>query len=1023
MADNIFGEIKKRVNLVDIIKADHRLRGHGLQYRGDSEETSSLVVVRSRVSGEWYYYWNSKNEGGDVFNYLKNERGMDMKSALEFAAEAAGFTLPEWTHRDTRAWLQTRATEDALSVATGVFQKWMKASEAAMNYGRGRAWTDETITKARLGFSGFATPAELKEMRETLAMNNIGLDSPAAVAVMGFRGNVAELKDKWERELELTDAISNEDVTNGYIPGFMSKPRLIYPHVYFEKIVYMSSRNLVKTEDGRLISEPDKKKKSYNPRRELVGERQPYFAWNYRADAPHVAIVEGQADAITLAQWGFNPFALVGTSLSDYWGRELRERHETRYFGTDNDQAGQNAVRGKNGDWPIAEQIGALAQIVNWPKADRDGELKDANDLRKSYVRRGVQDDLQAKMVRVRLNSALTVAELAAADAAKCQKDRSLSVEEKNGAMMRAYDIVAAIEKKKFTSELIGKFLKAFETTVSKFNKDLKVARGERTEEETDEGKPKEVKLIYGGWFPTEEGSKKGWLVDYLWEPQMQKSMFAYRDPEGRIGKASHVDIKGVRYYPKVDANIQTGGVLFASDLGPEKSTRELLAWNDLYMRRSFLLDNPLDYKLAAYYAQFTWLHDCFDELSYFRTQGESDSGKSAIIMRLGYVCYRLVKSSGAGTAAAFKHMNHIYRGSMFFDEVKDDLDEFDDRIIMFNLGAMKEQANVPMVTPIKNSDGTVEFEIVNFYVYGPKLCTMYGKFPQEATENRFLTIKTIKHELSELRDKNIPRRWTDEMRAQALYKRNLDMTWRLKNWQPRLQPPDSLEDMRVSTRVNQVTVPIKYILTMNPAEDKQSKEALEEINLVVKNLYEEQKFEKAQKTEARIIEAIDAVLHDPAFMLLGFAQDTELDEWGSAKYIRYSDLTKVVNYIMDEMNLGTGKTPEQVIKKSGDDENEDGEDKSKKKGKKKYQATGVTASTIGRKCRELRLPVHRMGRGFVAIIHSSAQPDVVQKRIELLKVRYGLEDLKFEGETTGTNPISAAVDEPETPPVQEALL
>lgn len=1023
MADNIFGDIKKRVDLVEIIREDYPLAGKGNHYRGDRDGLHGLVVIRSRSSGEWYYYWNQKSQGGDVFNYLKNERGMDMKSALEYAANKAGLTLPDWTHRDTKSWLRTQATEDVLTVATKVFQAWMKSNEAAMNYARGRGWTDETIENARLGFSGFATAAEIKEMRDALTMNNIDPESPAAVAILGFKGDVAKLKDKWGDDL--TGAISNDDVVHGYIAGFVGRPRLIYPHLYFQKITYMSSRNLAKTDDGKLVSEPDKKKKSYNPRRELVGARQPYFAWNYRADAQHIVIVEGQADVITLAQWGFNTFGQVGTSLDDYWGKELRDRHETRYYGTDNDAAGRKAVRGEDGNWPIADLLGPLAQIVNWPVADRDGELKDANDLRKSYMRRGISDARQVERVRVRLNASLTVAELAAKDAAEQQKQKSRSAEEKMSAMSRAFEIIAKMGKKK-ANQMLLKFIRVMGITTAEFNRMLKDALGDRGDETNDDSAPKERKEIYGGWFPMEEGSAKGWLLDYLWEPQMGKAMFAYRDPDGRIGKAPYVDMKGIRYFPKIDANIQTGGVLFASDLGAEKSTRELLAWNDLYMRRSFLLDNPMDYKLASYYAQFTWLYDCFDELSYFRAQGESDSGKSAIILRMGYVCYRLTKSSGVGTAASFKHMQHMYRGTMFFDEIKDDMDEFDDRVVMLNIGAMREQAWAPMMTSFKNADGTVEFEVVNFYVYGPKMCTGYGKFPQEATESRFLTIKTIKHELFELRDKNIPRRWTDEMRSQALYKRNLDMTWRLKNWKPRLQPPDSLEDPRVSTRVNQVTVPIKYILTMNPEDDRQTKQALEEINLVVKNLYEEQKFEKSQKSEARIIEAIDAVLHDPAFTVLGFVQDTELDEWGSAKYIRYSDLTKVVNYLIDEMNLGTGKSPEQVIK-PGDDDNED-DDKPKKKGKKKYQATGVTASTIGRKCRELRLPVHRMGRGFVAIIHSAAQPEVVQDRIRLLKVRYGLDDLKIENAATSVpanhlNTTAIEPEEPEMPPIQEELL
>lgn len=1024
MAENIFAEIKRRIDLPEIIKEDYPLAGRGNSYRGDRDDTSSLVVVRSRKNGgDWYYYWNSKSQGGDVFNYLKNERGMDTKTALEYAAKKAGVTLPEWTHRETKNWLQVRATEDVLSVAMRIFQKWHQNTPAMMEYSRGRGWSDETINNARLGFSGFATAAEFKEMRDTLIANNHDPESPAAVAILGFKGDVAKLKAKWERELDLKDAISNDDILNGYIPGFMGRPRLIYPHLYFQKVTYMSSRNLVRTEDGKLKSEPDKKKKSYNPRAELVGPRQPYFAWNYRADSQHIVIVEGQADVITLGQWNFNAFGQVGTALDDYWGSELSARHETRYYATDNDAAGKKAVRGEDGKFPIADLLGPLTQIVNWT-------LKDANDVRQWFVNKKITDEQQVEIIKRRINKAFTVAELAAKYAADQQKRKDRSTEEKISAMDRAFEIIAMMGRKK-ADQMLAKFIKAMGISTAEFRRNLKNALGDRGDETTDDSKPTDHKFIYGGWYPVEEGSTKGWLIDYLWDPQLMRATFAYRDPEGRIGKAAHLDIKGVRFYPKVDANIQAGGVLFPSDLGPEKPTNELLSWNELYMQRSFLLDNPLGYKLASYWAQHSWLYDCFDELSYFRAQGESDSGKSAIALRVGFVCYRLTKSSGVGSAAAFKHMQHMYRGTMFFDEIKDDLDEFDDRVVMLNIGAMKEQAFVPMMTAFKNADGSTEFEVVNFNVYGPKIATMYGKFPQDATEGRFLTIKTIKHELVELRNKNIPRRWSDEMRAQALYKRNLDITWRLKNWQPRLQPPDSLEDVKVSTRINQVVVPIKYILTMDPDKTRAQK-ALKEIDLVIQSLYEEQKFEKSQKTEARIIEAIDAIQYDQAFTILNFVQVTELDGWGTVKYVSYADLTKCVNYIIDEMNLGTGKSPSDVIKPGDDDADE--EASKPKKGKKKYQATGVSASSIGRRSRDMRLPVHRMGRGFVVIIHSSLQPDAVQDRIELLKMRYGLDHLiRANGNGATPVPAPAAVEpsktapnepeEPEEPPFQEELL
>ena len=38
--------------------------------------------------------------------------------------------------------------------------------------------------------------------------------------------------------------------------------------------------------------------------------------------------------------------------------------------------------------------------------------------------------------------------------------------------------------------------------------------------------------------------------------------------------------------------------MLFASDLGPAKSTRELVAMVELFIKRYFLLDNPFEYRL-----------------------------------------------------------------------------------------------------------------------------------------------------------------------------------------------------------------------------------------------------------------------------------------------------------------------------------------------------------------------------------------------------------------------------------------
>ena len=1000
MDDSIFAEIKKRLNLAEIIGEDYPLKGRGHEFRNSGDDVGALVVRLDNQTGSWYYYWNRFNEGGDVFNWLTRHRGMDMKTAVEYAAKRANVSLPEWTKKDTKAWVAQKAAEDLMTVATRVFEKWLWATPAAVDYCRvERAWLDETIKGARLGFSGFGTQEEFKEMRAELMMNNIDPDSPAAVAIVGFKGNVSDWAMKWGMD----QSISNDDKQNGYLPGFMGRPRLIFPHLYFSQVEYLSSRNLERDGD-RLVSYKGKNK-SFNPRREFLGERKPYFGFNYKANSSHIVIVEGPADVITLAQWDVNAFGQIGVYLDEYWARELSKRHASCYYATDMDKAGQNAVKGKDGDWPVAELLGPLTQVVRWPTAAREvtelRALKDANDLLQSYQRRGVPHDVQIKALWTRLNASEPVAILAARDAARVQKSKIKSVDEKNQVMLRAFEIIAKLERKT-TDLMLKQFVKAAGMNAQDFNRNLKIARGER-DESKDDGSPSVILETFGGWFPIDDEGKKGWLLDYLYDRVKGKAMLAYRDPNGQIGKAPYLDINGKRYFPKIDDNVRIGLVQFPSDLGPEKSTKELVGYKELYFRDSFLLDNPLNYKIMAYWAQETWLYDAFDECSFIKAEGDANSGKSAIMVRAGQVCYRFTRTSGVGTAASIKYMKHIYKGVLFLDEVPDNLDEFDERVTMFNIAAMKEQAWITNAMPTKMPDGTVVPEVQAYCVYGPIMATMYGKMPQKATESRFIVIRTFEKTLAELRKHNIPRRFSDVMRERSLTIRNMDITWRLKNWQPRIQPPDTLEDLNVSTRVNQVTVQIKYLVLDDP-------KALAEVDLVVRNLYKEQQEEQQTGKEARVLDAIVAVLEEEKFMKVGLVKESELSEFGMAKYISYSDLAKVANLIMDEMN--TGEEQDLSVLTSEDGEGDDDDDYSYQ-GKKK-QKFKMTPQTIGYICRkDFRLPRHRMGRGFVAILDSSVQPEACQERIAMLKVKYGLAEFDSIGGEMSANPVPLQNDAP----------
>jgi hypothetical protein len=372
-----------------------------------------------------------------------------------------------------------------------------------------------------------------------------------------------------------------------------------------------------------------------------------------------------------------------------------------------------------------------------------------------------------------------------------------------------------------------------------------------------------------------------------------------------------------------------------------------------------------------------------FNELPFLRARGDKDTGKSAIMLRTGYLCYRLIRSTGISSTASLKYMASIYKGTIFLDEM-DIGDQFDERIVMLNVSAMKEQANVITMTSVKTADGLTVFEPICHNVYGPKLITMYGKFGDQATESRCLTFDCYEKEIAELKARKIPRRLSDEWREDALRIRNMDMRWRLEHWHPDVQIPEELEDDRVSTRTNQVTVPIKYLVKDDPV-------ALESVTRVVLGLYEEQLREMSASFVARILEAILDILEEERFMTLGFVRETDTGDYGHIRYVRYPDLGKVANLLIDEMNSGKTKDPQSLLKEDVEVEPASDGTGDKKK-KKKREESVISSKTIGDITRkDLRLPTKRLGSGYIVILESSTQPDAAQERLEVLKVKYGL--------------------------------
>src|SRR5262249_20370302 len=114
-------------------------------------------------------------------------------------------------------------------------------------------------------------------------------------------------------------------------------------------------------------------KKHYNPPREIIGERHPYYNHVYRPDTEQLVVVEGQADAISFAEWGVPALAIGGVQLSDNLLRVIGV-HPRVFVALDNTEEASEKSR------EIARTLGGEAYLPQLPAT-----VKDANDWLAQY--------------------------------------------------------------------------------------------------------------------------------------------------------------------------------------------------------------------------------------------------------------------------------------------------------------------------------------------------------------------------------------------------------------------------------------------------------------------------------------------------------------------------------------------------------------------------------------------------------------------------------------------------------------
>src|SRR5438552_10341899 len=153
MAVGVAAEVKGRLQVADIVGETVQLRKAGTTLKGlcpfHGEKTPSFVVTPARET--WKCFGCGK--GGDIFSFVMERDGLSFPEALRVLAAKAGVELDDRTRREDVRKARLREVLDTAIVFYHTVLTASKTGAPALEYLRGRGFTDETISKFQLGYA------------------------------------------------------------------------------------------------------------------------------------------------------------------------------------------------------------------------------------------------------------------------------------------------------------------------------------------------------------------------------------------------------------------------------------------------------------------------------------------------------------------------------------------------------------------------------------------------------------------------------------------------------------------------------------------------------------------------------------------------------------------------------------------------------------------------------------------------------------------------------------------------------
>ena len=306
--NNFTDQLRERLSIVDVVSRRVPLTKKGQNYWGccpfHNEKTPSFSVREDKG----FYHCFGCGKHGDIISFTMEMEHVDFMAAIKELAEMAGIPLPEYKPKTQQ---QIEAEETYISITADAAKLYAEKlftpdGAHALEYIRGRGFTDEMIKKYGIGYAP----------KNNIISNKF----------------VNTRQDK----LIATGLVRRGEY--GLYDFFRDK--LMFPIFNAHgQIVAFSGRSL----DG---SEP---KYINTTDTEMFHKRQTLFGFNFARENIHRAnraiIVEGQIDAIQMQCNGFGEtVAPLGTALTEDHIAILCKANRNITFCFDGDGAGQKAA-------------------------------------------------------------------------------------------------------------------------------------------------------------------------------------------------------------------------------------------------------------------------------------------------------------------------------------------------------------------------------------------------------------------------------------------------------------------------------------------------------------------------------------------------------------------------------------------------------------------------------------------------------------------------------------------------------